>query len=312
MTTYIAHTNHPTYKTFGVVGYNNVKHAHAYAKQWAGLWMPGYHIWVHEAGEDDKPWADYKVAKLPFEGFYESRWSSMVDHEEESNIEYNDERQAEDGIDEHHLHYMDGSTYADIVQKYIDYSSAYHAIAKDYVGVFSAVASDEMGFKFDALGLAFENMDSPREYNFRTDTLYAHIHPLVLDHLLARSAIDHHESLNQIIERDFTSRSGFSSHYPNDLDAWLDKPFETWDHNEYGALIEAMCEYGDAMAWEIYERIDDGSSQYWSDCVDWAKVEADIQEYRDEKDKEARAEDPDYVPPPVRCDQTPDLFDVAA
>lgn len=95
---------------------------------------------------------------------------------------------------------------------------------------------------------------------------------------------------------------------------WLEKRLSTWDHNELGTLLVAchvLAGRDEDWDMDVYYSVVDGDAVYsaWSDGVDWAKVEADVAELRAEKEAEARAEDPDYIPPPVRCPLTLNLFD---
>jgi hypothetical protein len=289
-----------------VIDAHNEKYATKQATEFAALWMRGHAVTLREATEEDNPFEGYLTTRLPFEGFYNTIYSGIVDHAEEIWIEYEvSYRQDEDGIPEE-LQLASDDLWT-IINKHSDYSAAYQDMAADYVSAFSLRASDEFDFKGDALGLHFESMDSPREYNFRTDRVYAYIHPLVLHYLVTRSAMDSHAKLRKVIKDNFTSRSGFSSHYDNALDTWLTNPFEEWDHNELCTLIEATipCDT-DEFRWGCYEYVDQ-DSQYWENCVDWTKVDADIAEWRADKVDELKTDEPDYEPP-YRCDVTPDMF----
>lgn len=245
------------------------------------------------------------LTTIPFCGFYESHYSSEVDHIERNEAEYFEEyRQDEDGIAKELQ--IDADTYEQILFDCTDYGAAYLDIAKDYADTFNEYLSDEVGFK---LGMTFESMSSPREYNFTTDRIFCHIPQSAVEQLFKLSEGDNHIRLRLLITERFTSRSGFSSYYSNDLDDWLEKPLEDWDHNEVCALLQVFLTDDD---WEmnVYYRAVDGDGCYsaWSNAVDWDKVESKLQEARDELAEELRADDPDYVPPPVRCHLTIDMF----
>src|SRR4051794_25404177 len=109
------------------------------------------------------------VMRLPFEGFYESKYSGEIDHTEEQDAEHFAERDEEERPKELRL---GADVFGEILFDCADYSSAYHAVAKVYVDAFSIWASELLECR---LGLTFESMDSPREYNFRTDRVYAHV-----------------------------------------------------------------------------------------------------------------------------------------
>jgi hypothetical protein len=46
--------------------------------------------------------------------------------------------------------------------------------------------------------------------------------------------------LSRAIKEQFTSRSGFTSLYSNDVLEWIVKPLDKWDHNEIGTLFECI------------------------------------------------------------------------
>ena len=71
-------------------------------------------------------------------------------------------------------------------------------------------------------------MDSPREYNFTTDRVYAHIPVNVVLALFARSAAEGHARLRETIRERFTSYDGFHSHYDTTLDTWLERDVTEW------------------------------------------------------------------------------------
>lgn len=188
-------------------------------------------------------------------------------------------------------------------------SAAYAIIARDYVSAFDSVASEILNLP---LGLTFESMDSPREYNFTTDRLYAHIGVDVAAALFARSEAENHATLAAVIRERFTSRDGFISHYSNALPEWLEKPVADWDHNEIGTLLIAAlrlvgADEDDDIRWPVHDVLseDGGMYQAWESAVDWPRFEADREELREEK---RAAADPDYVPPPERCPLTLDMF----
>jgi len=153
-----------------------------------------------------------------------------------------------------------------------------------------------------SLRLAFEEMTSPREYNFETDRLFCEIPLAVVRQLFAMSKAEGHATLANVIRRRFTSRSGFISFYDNDLAAWLEKPVRDWDHNELGTLLFACLELKGGADWEngeldmtIYYRVaeDGGITMAWESAVDWPAFEKARDEMREEKAAELRESDPE-------------------
>jgi hypothetical protein len=240
---------------------------------------------------------------IPFSGFYGSLWSDLIDHDYESWVEGASERENEDTPEPLRL---DDSELADCLFWAMDYSAAYQEIAKDYSAAYNDWASEEIGFP---LRMTFEEMTSPREYNFATDRIFCHIPLSVVRRLFAISRKEGHSRLADMIKRRFTSYSGFISGYSNTLHDWLSKPLQDWDHNELGTLLLAVVgEPDDDLT--IYYRLADNSWQYFETAVDWKRFETRVQEARDVKAAEWKAENPDSdIPePPYRCHLTPDLF----
>lgn len=241
---------------------------------------------------------------IPFEGFYNSIWSQELDEQERQEIEHFLERQKEEGVPPELR--LTESEYFDILYKRSDYGaieqSAAHAIADAY----NELASEELGF---ALGLTWEEMTSPREYNFETDKIFMSISRDGVAKLFRMARRDGFAKLAAKIEDRHSSHSGFISFYGNELGTWLAKPVSSWDYHELGTLLRAYVpDLNENLS--LYYRVCecDGLYQEWSNGVDWAAVDSDIQELREEKRRDIAAENPDYVPPAPRCPFTGDLF----
>jgi hypothetical protein len=255
---------------------------------------------------------------LPFSGFYNSMWSDGIDREEQQHCAYEaDER--EDGEQRFAPELrLSEDELQEIMFDVTDYSDAYLAVAREYVDAFGYVAKDRTGIDLE---LAFEEMTSPKFYNFETDRVFAHVPLDVMQALFNSSAADdNHRTLRATIKARHSSYDGFRSHYDNDLDDWLAKPLGEWDHNELATLLIASltrlaADDDDAegdFKWEVYERVAYGEGFYtaWSDAVDWPAYEAKVAEARAEKLAELIADQPeDYVAPPQRCQGTYDLFE---
>lgn len=246
------------------------------------------------------------IVNLPFPGFYESRYSAAIDWEETSFIEYHCSESGETDSD-YEPHWpkelqLDESEYAEILIRVTQYRIAEEKIAAWYVSALDYALGEALGFSVadtrqrwqfvgdnyesvteeymrPSIRATFESMDSPREYNFTTDRVYANI-PLGMLYLLFRkSRAENHATLAAVIAERFTSRSGFISHYSRHLAEWLEKPLSDWDHNETGTLLIAAmrmagvdAEDGDD---EIYYATlgDCGAYEAWESAVDWPKFE---------------------------------------
>lgn len=260
--------------------------------------------------------SDTLIINLPFEGFYDSKYSGEIDHIEEREAEnFADERQEEEGIPSELR--LEASDFSEILFDVTSYADCYREASKAYVDALDRVASEYLGLP---LGLKWESMDSPREYNFTTDRVYAHISVETVTALFARSAMEGHKRLRATIKERFTSYDGFISGYRNDLATWLDKAVTDWDHNELGTLLIAMLEgfeeqEGDRLDWAVYNQVADCDGLYneWSNAVDWVRFDEKVAEKRAEMLEELREVDPEHplcAAPfiPVRCDRTIDMF----
>lgn len=282
------------------------------------------------------------LALIPFSGFYETQWSRLLDSEIEQLVENDAERETSAEYYPPELRLSEGEI-GDFAWEYLKTRDAELAIAKDYVHGFNISVSGELGFN---LRLAFESLKSPKYYNYETDRIFAHVPAYTARRLFKMSRENGHAALAEIIERDFTSRDGFASHYSNDVEAWLEKPLMQWDHNEIGTLILAclhipysnpvdralalMGEVSDgefivtlarAVAkekkgtrerpeWEreVEDYVFTDSYSYLDGNFNWEGYEAKKEEIRDIKRADILKLAPNFVPPAERCPNTPDMF----
>lgn len=246
--------------------------------------------------------------KIPFCGLYYSTLSHELDYVEEREAEWMEERQREDGIAPE-LH-LDAATFAEILFDVTDYSIAHEAIAKGYAEAF-AEKMDEV-FEFTT-GFEFEEMTSPRFYNFETDRLFCRVPVATVERLFEISKGDEHKTLAKIIQERHTSRDGFISFYTNGLTDWLEKPLEDWDHNELETLLLAALEVAHGDAEEACREVEmwmlEGEDIYSAhqEAVDWGRLDERVKDKRDEMTADILADDPEWVPP-YRCPETFELF----
>lgn len=201
-----------------------------------------------------------KITTIPFAGFYNSIWSDGIDRAEEMYLE---NLEQEDGVE------IKGSS--DAIWKAADYGAMYNYVARKYVDCLNDYIKDEFDLDLD---LKFESMQSPREYNFETDRIFCYISDRSLRKLRSFVAED---ELRLAIKTRFTSRSGFISSYPNNLDDWSPDP-TTWDHNEIGTLFVALLGEGGDWEWSIYERMYEEFDRAFDSGVDWAKFDELLKE----------------------------------
>lgn len=154
-------------------------------------------------------------ALVPFAGFYESSHSAYIDYAEEQLFSGDSGEILSDKLYE--MFYQN-----------ISYSYVYAKYAKAYV----QALSEEL-----KIPLNFEEMVSPREYNFATDRLFATTDRASLARMLHAVR---GERLNNKIAEWFTSRSGFISRYPNHISQW--PRIAEWDHNHLGCVLSCYID----------------------------------------------------------------------
>ena len=158
------------------------------------------------------------LSTIPFSGFYETIHDNAIDRAIESLFE-NDR----------------GDCNSDLINHFyssdcINFDAVRTEYAKDYTQAF-AIATK--------LQLTFDELNSPKKYNFATDRIFVNITEESVRKLFA--AVDKN-ALRQRIRANFTSRSGFISYYSSDLNEWPEDVTK-WDHNQIGTLISVAVDF---------------------------------------------------------------------
>lgn len=141
---------------------------------------------------------------IPFQGFYYSVHDGIFDHA----IELLSENSKDDY-----------STFTDWDEVRLGY-------AKKYLTAFS---------EFTGIEVTFDILESPKYYNYKTDRIHADISEEEVERIYNETGT---ETLKKVIKENFTSCSGFISHYPNTLDRWP-TDLKEWDCNHVGTLLLA-------------------------------------------------------------------------
>lgn len=208
---------------------------------------------------------------IPFDGFYNSWYSDGVDREEEQYVQ--------NEIDEERTT-LDASDLAELVFCHSNHGVVFDQLARDYCFAFDHVISELLEIKLD---LKFEEMTSPREYNFETDRIFATATDEVVQKLFSMAD---GPALRIMIREKHSSRSGFHSFYSNDYDEWIEKGLENWDHNELATLLECVIEQFDDKRdyrWGIYEYMHEDFCNAFEKGVNWPALEAAIKEKEDDQ-----------------------------
>lgn len=256
--------------------------------------------------------------KIPFDGFYESKWSGLMDNAVEMFVYNENERQEshyykDDGYIADERLRVDSGEFA---WEFLNYADAYQEIAFDYAESFGMKLdewSKEIDLNAPACGIKFKLMTSPRFYNFETDRIFTEISEDFVNWMFKVSEAGVHANLRKVIKERFTSRDGFISGYDNTLDEWLEKPLTDWDHNEIETLMLAV--FYDYFTddrrdwdWEIYEVFAEHDYEYFDKHFNYEKWEAKVNELRAEIEESIRETEGEPEIKLAPCPETPDLF----
>jgi hypothetical protein len=177
--------------------------------------------------------------KVPFSGFYETSHNAIFD----SWLEYEQEWLMSD-------HGATLEQVQELANKFydcIDWQAVHVDYAKEYCAQLVALITDvsrqyvtndkgerKLSPSFD-LQLEFEELKSPRFYNYETDCIYAKIPLAQMETMLA--AIPP-EKWREFVREQCTSYDGFISFYPANYDEW-EKDLGEWGEARLGMILEA-------------------------------------------------------------------------
>jgi hypothetical protein len=173
------------------------------------------------------------LTTIPFSGFYYSMHDAEFDREIENMVS-----------DSSGCHPI-SQRIADDLWSHITTPTAQYA--QRFMEDFALYFTGETGIK---LKLTFDALDSPREYNFRTDRIFAHV-SLATVRALYRACDK--SILDAVIKERFTSYDGFISYYRPDRSSW--GKLTEWDCNQVACLILALVREhcSDEWEWNIVE-----------------------------------------------------------
>jgi hypothetical protein len=166
-----------------------------------------------------------RTVSIPFTGFYESIHTDNIDRTEETMFS--------DG------HGDFDSTAAHEFYIACDYRKVFHRYAQAY--------AEDFATYIEMPSLKFIELDSPREYNFRTDKIICEISEVDVLKMFDNTP---REALVTCATERHTSRSGFDSFYDPDISTWGD-PLE-WDHVQLTTLMQAYVE--GTHSWARYDQ----------------------------------------------------------
>jgi len=158
--------------------------------------------------------------RFNFGGFYESLYSDAID-----DVVYEDD--IENTID----------------TDAVDFKKLHIEVAKDITEKFTEYIEDEFGIE---INLEFVSLDSPRFYNYGTDTIDVNIskEDLIKLDLLVVNDTDLQSILEGIVEDTTTSKSGYIPFY--EYDEVMAKIDDKNTSVYYQSLLDALMEYNKA------------------------------------------------------------------
>jgi hypothetical protein len=158
---------------------------------------------------------DMLEVRLPFTGYYET-----INNDALSQI-----AEMELGVDEN-----EGMT--DEQEKEYD-NIDWSVMRREYAEEYTKVMADELG-----INIVYGDMESPREYNFETDKIFAHISILTLKEMYEE--VKDTKEFKELVLSKFTNRDGFKSNYSNNIEDWGN--IVTWDHNQLYTVVSTYLE----------------------------------------------------------------------
>lgn len=170
-----------------------------------------------------------RTTTIPFSGFYESSHDSNLDSALEQAF-----------ADEN------GEPVDDVQAKALD-AIDWRKVHLAYAQAYCSNLADTCEAKWQ-----FARLDSPREYNFRSDEIDVTIELAECERMLAHIERD---TLAALIEERCTSRDGFSSYYSPDLGDW--GPLADWEAPQLALLVECYCDTHTTAEERDWEMVDD-------------------------------------------------------
>jgi hypothetical protein len=211
---------------------------------------------------------DIRKIYIPFSGFYNSIWDDEIDRTQECDVEYISE---EYGISE-------GDAW-ELVSDTANYTEMHQEIAKAYCDDFSDATKHLL--EIESLTIEYTELQSPKFYNYSTDSILGTINLDAVKAMLAMHNADEYVTLSGKIHERHSSCDGFYSYYSNNLDTWLAKPIEDWDENELETLLIASIEMESGTQIYDFERTiceDMPINEVICNCYDSDKYNARLSE----------------------------------
>ena len=182
-------------------------------------------------------YTDLLSVEIPFSRFYETSHNAAFD----TWLEYEQDMLSSDhGATPEQLQEL-----ADKFYKGVNWRAVYRQYAVEYCEALCVMVKDESHeYVTDASGarklsegvdlsIAFEELKSPRFYNYETDRIYGRIPIQQLEAIRAAIPSD---VWAEYVKEEYTSYDGFMSYHSNDASAWPDD-LRDWGEARLGSLL---------------------------------------------------------------------------
>ena len=188
---------------------------------------------------------------------------------------------------------LDAEEYRSIYLVCTDFQKIRLRLAKCWVEAFDWWCAQNLGTPEKSF--TWKSMESPQDYNFDTDRVFAYVPPPVVEMLFARSEALEHKMLAKVF-KDNCTESRFRYSNGTQLKDLLERPLSKWDHNEMRTLIAADIQ--SRYAWkdigdfspEFYDLLFSSYGDEDEACaVDWEMLDTKAAELRAEKLEEYNA-----------------------
>jgi hypothetical protein len=178
-----------------------------------------------------------------FDGYYNTLWSDLIDNEEEMFLDYRNEECGE-------------NVELDFI------NTDYTPIKQQLNKIITEEVMDKIKELFPDLIKSYEyqDMHSPREYNFTTDQINIKIE-INFDKLVDLIYENQMEFCQYLKDR-YTPRSGFAPFHSNRMEDWLDgEEHQFNDGHKCGDALQFLMIYVDGFEdMELYDKVRDRAS----------------------------------------------------
>ena len=191
---------------------------------------------------------EYYTTVNQFYGFYESIYYH-------SDMEYDYNNLMDDELMPKDKHYE--LTRFDQYQK---------DLAKEWIDILKEQLESSTGNVIINIG-RFKRIDSPRYYNYETDKLVFNIN-FRINALKRWCFITKAEKFNEYLKEHYSSRSGFCSFIPNNIDEFKQKYYKEYKTNkerEHNNMFNVMLEFYLECQVDFETDVNENGIRYWID-----------------------------------------------